>query len=960
MKCVLQKLDKTVLQQKFKQFFTGWTVRTWLINVMVSLLSLSLIYWGKMMPISPVPQRVWNLVLMFILLLGTAKLGQNYAQNDGKVDSSGQYTWTGILTIWLKNWLTQIIICIICILTSIMFIYQVSDALFPTARNVTYALSGVLAGNALIVTFKKIKNRDIQAVILLLAAMLFFLPVPLSENPAVFMAGYLVGYLDQVRMVQLGIKNNLERLWGSSIIAVSLLAIVLTNSHGFNYYLVLSVTFVSAMLFLSVLRLLDLNPTLIIVLLGMSQSSALFETWNNVIGTYDVTTIAKNLPWLIFIMVFLGLAWTRLIENKVMWPTWGLKQYWKLFKQLWPVVLAGIGSYVIALVMQVDTLGLSWDNFDHVWAHGNSQVIVTGLILWSLMLILWRLFHHYWVGISLVAALSMIIMFTDKAKIKSRNEPILPSDLAMTDEALNLSKMVDNKYWVWLIVGLIVLVVAVILVSIFIKVPWNEVWQGYKKLKWALLLVGPLIVASSWFWNTSYGGQVTGAFDNEPLFFSQLSGANHNGPIVQFLNNLHVELAYEPTGYSKAEVERIERKYSKVADQINKTRTNNFNDQTVIYNLSESFANPNRVPGVKLTHDPMPRIHRIQKNSTSGLMMSSGYGGGTANMEWQALTGMDMGDFAATLTIAYTQMLPRMHTVDSIAHASDFMTTVHPYIGMFYSRIGDYKKLCIKRFYYQGNKKYPIKDESRMQDSPYDDDQTAYRNAMDRLRARKSGQTINLITMQNHMPYDKDWYTHKNERVKPSQTSGIVNSDNLWEYSTGVANTDVAVNEFIKQINKIHRPITIVWYGDHLPGLYNLPMDQDNNNVVLHQTDYFIYSNKYAREHGAKNLTNQRHKVVGTNDFIAMSYAQTNSKVGWYQALLTKVWEDLPAMAANNVNVQEDSHTRNMYVNENSQMVDGKKLSKNQKELHHDYRIIEYDMTLGHHYAKDAFVKTGK
>lgn len=49
-----------------------------------------------------------------------------------------------------------------------------------------------------------------------------------------------------------------------------------------------------------------------------------------------------------------------------------------------------------------------------------------------------------------------------------------------------------------------------------------------------------------------------------------------------------------------------------------------------------------------------------------------------------------------------------------------------------------------------------------------------------------------------------------------------------------------------------------------------------------------------------------------------------------------------------------------MYVNENSQMVDGKKLNKNQKELHHDYRIIEYDMTLGHHYAKDAFVKTGK
>nr|WP_231141098.1 sulfatase-like hydrolase/transferase [Streptococcus equi] len=60
----------------------------------------------------------------------------------------------------------------------------------------------------------------------------------------------------------------------------------------------------------------------------------------------------------------------------------------------------------------------------------------------------------------------------------------------------------------------------------------------------------------------------------------------------------------------------------------------------MIYILSESFADPARISGVQLAKDPIPEIHHIMEITTSGLMTSDGYGGGTANMEFQSLFGL--------------------------------------------------------------------------------------------------------------------------------------------------------------------------------------------------------------------------------------------------------------------------------------------------------------------------------
>ncbi|MQS97323.1 hypothetical protein [Companilactobacillus halodurans] len=66
-----------------------------------------------------------------------------------------------------------------------------------------------------------------------------------------------------------------------------------------------------------------------------------------------------------------------------------------------------------------------------------------------------------------------------------------------------------------------------------------------------------------------------------------------------------------------------------------------------------------------------------------------------------------------------------------------------------------------------------------------------------------------------------------------------------------------------------------------------------------------------------------------------------------YYALLTKVQEDIPAMAKNSVGKSE-----NLYVNSKGKQVTYSELSKKQKQLLHDYKLVQYDLTAGKGYTR--------
>ena len=147
--------------------------------------------------------------------------------------------------------------------------------------------------------------------------------------------------------------------------------------------------------------------------------------------------------------------------------------------------------------------------------------------------------------------------------------------------------------------------------------------------------------------------------------------------------------------------------------------------------------------------------------------------------------------------------------------------------------------------------------------------------------------------------------------------------------------------------------MTFVFYGDHLPGIYW----NTKNNTVLHQTDYFIYSNKYAREHLGMTDYDQ-YKLVSPTDFMSLVQKQTSTKTTPYTALLEKVLDELPVITTKAAAGSEEDTDAAM-INDNGELIKYDNLSSSQKKLYKEYKLVQYDMTAGNNYLKNMHFTEG-
>ncbi len=438
-----------------------------------------------------------------------------------------------------------------------------------------------------------------------------------------------------------------------------------------------------------------------------------------------------------------------------------------------------------------------------------------------LTLLLYYLIYRFFYGITNKFWLSSIITYTavtiaivaDAIKIYYRSEPILPTEVTMVSAYGDILEMIPQIILWIAIIGIIILTGVII---------FCEVKFPQEKLSWKPRLLGILLAIVVFGSSTriNHGNSIVNAwlssYGNEPTFWNQEYGAQYNGAIQQFLNNIDTNIMENNSNYSRKRVNKLVEKYKKQAEKINKGRTNNLSTQTIVFNLSESLANPNRLKEVELSQNPLSYIDSVKRNTTSGLMISSGLGGGTANMEYMTLTGLPVSNFSPTIATPYTQVVPNSNQTLTINNYFKKSTAIHPYRGSFYSREVVYKKFGFQKFMYLGGK-YKLKHKMKIGTNPYLSDETAYRNTLDVINSYKNGQFINLVTMQNHLPYS-DYYDNSGDY----QVSGDVDDGekyNISNYSAGLSYTDKAVQKFIEQIDRINKPITLVFYGDHLPGI---------------------------------------------------------------------------------------------------------------------------------------------
>lgn len=604
-----------------------------------------------------------------------------------------------------------------------------------------------------------------------------------------------------------------------------------------------------------------------------------------------------------------------------------------------------------AIVLITQKFQMNGTNLALIWAIEHKRIfMVTTLTLLLFGVALDALFSRFWVSNTIFVVVGVVFAYANQQKMLARDAPLLPSDLIFIKEPTEMMKMADGGSLSKVIIGLIVLFVVTLLLEIFLTVKWPN-----KKQFWvvrAVVLASCIFIFSGLFKlndPNSRAKKVSDWMGNTQEFWNPAVSATRDGTFLTFANYLGNKVMDKPRGYNQKTMVKIADKYKKQAQVINRTRRNsNINKQTLIYVLSESYSDPRRVPGLQVNQNPMPEMDKIKQQTTSGLMLSPGYGGGTANIEYSVETGWNLQSFAPSMTTPFSQLVIRKNYNPNITNLFKRKNAIHPYLGTFYERRQAYEKLGFQTFRTLDGKKadQKLKYQKKIQRSGFVGDDEAYKNVYWQLDHEKKGQFINLATMQNHLGYGDKYYKYP-FAVSGKAVASPQNATEINHYTRGLSLTSHFTAQFLKKLDTYQRPITVVWYGDHLPGIYN-GVNMAQNYIALHETDYFIYSNAYARKHGyGSNKQTNGVQVVGPNGFTPLALKQMKQKVNPFYALMTEVQAKLPAQVTGNGN-----NAGGLMVNHQSQSVSKNSLSKSQKQLIRDYELVQYDNTAGKGYLK--------
>ncbi len=604
-----------------------------------------------------------------------------------------------------------------------------------------------------------------------------------------------------------------------------------------------------------------------------------------------------------------------------------------------------------------------------MWTDGNFVFVLNVILVALLYLMLLMLFNRFWTASIVILAVGIIVAAIEHFKVEIRYGAILPADLGfLGSNTGNMLTFIPAGAHVTILVALgafAVLLALILVLRHFDGRKGRMIRTDNLSLNLTsrlILLLLPILVFALYCIHVSTTDSLANKFSralgDTPSMWDSVYDAQRNGPLVAFTRQLNPKIMDKPSNYSEETMKKVAARYQKEAETINASRTNNLTDSTVVYVLSESFSDPSRVPGLKTNKDSMPNIRKIKAGTTSGLMLSSGYGGGTANLEYMGLSGLSMANFESSLSSPYQQLVPSQHwtpTINQLWGAPVNSLGYHPYESSMYSRATNYKKFGFSHFYTLTGPDV-IKYQDKIDESPYVSDKSSYDSALEGIKSGKTNKFIQIITMQNHMPYH-EWYEN-NDYTAESTTGTPLGDDeqqSIETYQKGVEITDQATQEFLNELDALDKPVTVVFYGDHLPGIYSSASEDGNNSLALHLTDYFIWSNKASSSQGNKASDAA---YSSPNFFVAQAADHMNAKVSPYLAFLTEMHSKIAAMEPPVVNKVQGwdriPEGQNIYLDQNGNPMSTDDFDKETKQLLADYKLIQYDITAGKNYLKDT------
>lgn len=582
-----------------------------------------------------------------------------------------------------------------------------------------------------------------------------------------------------------------------------------------------------------------------------------------------------------------------------------------------------LGSNLYLQYCQNDLSASLMINFAFYWH--TEKFLLGCLVLAVFLLFLISLTGQWGVGSFIYLVVILLLGYADYQKMTYRMEPIYPDDLKMITEFSLLKEMIGTVPFV-LAVFFLILALAGLLFSIYRSFFLPKKAQVIRMS--ALLLTIGLLFYIGQFNNEN--NLLRKAYNRTALWipYSQKMNYYNTGFIGGFLYNLKVEAMSEPANYSKKTIQKIVAKYAAQAATENQTIANE-ETPNIIFVMSESFSDPLNVEGVGLSSDPLTAYREIADQTYSGLMLSQNYGGGTANIEFEALTGFSMEPFNAQMTTPYTMLLPKLAQLPSIVsllNAQGYQATaIHPYNTSMYKRQDAYDKLGFSTFLSQDT----MEHKSYIEDNPYISDDAAYSEIIDLLKdGGETPQFIHLVTMQTHMPYD--------EKYEDSDytATGVTDNLSINNYAQDIAYSSEALADFLDEVDQLPQHTLVIFWGDHLPSIYSESIQAENDELTMHETNFLFYDNQ-------QELSSDGNQSRVTSPvYFAPTLFQTSGlkTTGFYQLLL-QLQEKLPAFE------------KNFYLSNEGEWTQKLKLSESDQQIYDDYQLIQYDIVSGEQYS---------
>ncbi|MDD1501074.1 LTA synthase family protein [Agrobacterium sp. CNPSo 3708] len=405
---------------------------------------------------------------------------------------------------------------------------------------------------------------------------------------------------------------------------------------------------------------------------------------------------------------------------------------------------------------------------------------------------------------SLLVAVPLMILpaFISSQKQLYLSDPLYPSDLLFGRQILQLlPAMLKAQPVTAIAVGVALSLSAFAIVMLWRLSRRAMPVMSFKARIWRLALAVPLFVSFGSMMEYSSYSWIRDRLNIIPMMWDQKENYRHNGFLMAFAFNIPMAKVTAPYGYGEATI-------ADIASDSSAFAVNHSKRPDVIMIMSESLWDPTRLENVTLSKDPMPRIRAMQ----SGHVFSPEFGGMTANVEFEALTGFSNA-FLPYGSIPYQQYVRRpVPSLATFFRSEGYSAVaVHPFQEWFWNRREVYKHFGFEEF--RSEETLPPMEKR----GAFASDAALTNEIIQTVDAAEKPQFLFAVTLQGHGPYETNRYAEKAVSVRGDLSDNA--RDALATYAQGVSEADESFARLIAWAKGRERETVIVLFGDHLPPL---------------------------------------------------------------------------------------------------------------------------------------------